>query len=208
MKRLFACVLLLASLAACAGVSAPGGGNCSKRGEVCIKVSATEPVRMDEPVTVIVTVTTYKDIPDLGISIYTYPVDAVVEGPQGWEKEAKNGVVYKGGAGWKIAAKANQPVTFTRKVRFPLQEGLFDIQVSASTPSLRAEDSLSIHLTRAGGKVYLSGTSVPATSGPLPTITPGPSPTFIPTPTRFVSPLVTPMRSQSPLATPIRPANP
>jgi len=209
MKRLFMCVLLLAILTACAGVSAPGG-RCSKRGEVCIKVTAVEPVRFGELVTVIITVTTDKDISELGISIFTYPVDAVVEGPQGWEQAAKDGMVYKGGAGWKITAKANQPLTFTRKVRFPSREGVFTIVVGAGTPTFRVEDSVSIHLTRAGGKVYLSGTSVPITPEPLPvyTTTPGPSPTFIPAPTRFVSPLSTPMRLQSPLVTPTRLASP
>ena len=204
MKRLFACVLLLASLTACAGASAPGGGNC-KEG-VCVKVQAVEPVRFGEPVTVTVTVTSEKDIPNLGVSLY-HDVDVVVEEPQ---TEEKNRPAWKGQSGvdWIVNAKANQPLTFTRKVRFPPREGVFDIVVSASTPSLRVTDSVYIRLTRAGGKVYLSGTSVPVTSGPLPTVTPGPSPTFIPTPTRGPLPLITPMRSQSPLATPMRSQSP
>ncbi len=189
MKRLFPCILLLAGLAACAGVSAPGGGNC-KRG-VCIKVTAAEPVRMEEPVNVTIAVTADKDISDLAVSIHSYPQDVVVEGPQGWEQGAKEGQVYKGGAGWKMTAKANQQQVFVRKVRFLskdwllYKEGLlYGITAEAYTPNVHVADTLTIHVTGAGAKVYLSGTSVPITPGPLPTITPGPSPTFVPTPTR------------------------
>jgi hypothetical protein len=183
MKRLFPCILLLVGLTACAGVSAPGGGNC-KRG-VCIKVTVAEPVRMEEPVSVTISVTADKDISDLGISMLTYPPEVAVEGPQGWETGAKEGQVSKQGASWKMTAKANQQAVFTRKVRFPPEEGLYSITVGAYTPNTGYNsDTLTIRLTRAGGTVYLSGTSVPMTPRPLPTITPGPSPTFIPTPTR------------------------
>jgi hypothetical protein len=201
MKCFFVCVLLLVSLTACMGPSAPGGGSCSNG--VCVKIRAAEPIRFGEPVLVTIAVTNEKDISDLGVSLYL-DADVVVEGPQEWEKEAKNSLVYKGGAGWKIAAKANQPYTAMRKVHFPPREGLFTIVASASTPSLRVVDSIVIYLTRAGGKVYLSGTPVPIpgwTPGqPIPavTFTPGPSPTFIPTPTREPSPLATATRPLNP----------
>jgi hypothetical protein len=209
MRHLFVCILLLTGLTACVGPSAPGSGRCSKGGEVCVKATAVEPIQLGEPVTVTITVTTEKDTPILGVSLY-HDVDVFVDGPQGWEKEAKDSVVYKGGAGWAISTKANQPFSFTRKVRFPLREGIFTLVVSAGTPSFRAEDSVLIYLTRAGGKIYLSGTSVPIpgwTPGqpaPAVTVTRGPSPTFIPTPGHALSPLATPRQSLSPLATPTR----
>ncbi len=200
MKRLFVCVLLLVGLTACAGGAAPNGWNCDKG--VCIKVRAAEPVRMDELVTVTITVTAEKDVPELKVFLSSCcPPSALIEDEQGWKK---------GGVNWDVDAKANRPLVFTRRVRFPPDEGLFNIMAEAYTPGLHATDSIVIHLTRAGGKIYLAGTSVPIpgwTPGqpaPAVTVTPGPSPTFIPTPARALSPLATPMQSLSPLSTPTR----
>jgi len=196
MKRLFVCVLLLVSLTACAGVSAPSGGSCNKG--LCVKVTAAEPVHMNEPVAVTITVTTDKDISGLQVSLSSYP-PALVEDGQDWQEK---------GVRWVVDAKANRPQVFTRKVRLPSSEGVFSLTAGAYTPNLPyVADSINIHLTRAGGKVYLSGTSVPITPGPLPTLS-GPTPTFVLTPTPFVSPLSMPMRPQSPLATPTRLASP
>jgi hypothetical protein len=143
---------------------------------------------------VIITVTAEKDMPELKVFLSSDP-QTLIEDAQSWKDK---------GVSWGVDVQANSPRTFTRKVRFPSNEGIYNLIAEVYTPSIHAVDSIKIHLTRAGGKVYLSGTSIPVTSGPLPTVTPGPSPTFIPTPTRFVSPLSTPMRSLSPLATPAR----
>jgi len=193
MKRVFGCVLLLVSLTACMGPSAPGGGSCSKG--LCITVRAIEPIRMNESVTVTITVTAERDIPELQVSLFSYP-PALVEDGQDWKEKGVN---------WAVDAKANHPHVFTRKVRLPPNEGVFDLVAGAYTPNLPyVADYVSIHITRAGGKVYLSGTPVPIpgwTPGqPIPavTFTPGPSPTFIPTPTREPSPLATPIRPTGP----------
>jgi len=196
---------LILNLSACASSSSLDRHNCSQ--EACIEVRVVEPIRFGEPITVTITVTAEKDIPKLGVSLY-HDVDVIMEGPQGWEKEVRNAWKGKAGASWEITAKANQSMRFTRTMRLPSREGFFEFIGSASIPGARPTDSVRIHLTHAGGKVYLSGTSVPITPGPAPTITPGPSPTFIPTPARFVSPLPTPMRSLSPLATPTRSTTP
>jgi hypothetical protein len=151
---------------------------------------------MDEPVTVTITVIAEKDTPELKVFLSSCcPPSALIEDEQGWKN---------GGVNWSVDAKANRPLVFTRRVRFPPDEGVFDIKAEVYTPSLRAEDYVSIHLARAGGKVYLSGTSIPMTSGPLPTVTRGPSPTFMPTPAHALSLLATPLQSFSPLATPTR----
>jgi hypothetical protein len=181
-------------LSACAGALAPSGPNCSQG--VCVKVRVIEPVHFDEPVTVIITVTTREDIPRLGVSLYFSDLDIVVEGPQGWER---------GGVDWIVDVKANRPIHFTRKIRFPPREGYFDVIASANTPSLRAVDSVVLHITHAGGRVYPSGTKIPITPGPLPTIIPVATPTRRPTITPPSPPTPTYM---SPMPTPTRPSHP
>ena len=175
MKRLFTRVLLLAGLTACAGASFPIQPNCQQG--VCIRVRAIEPIRFGEPVTVTVTVTSEKDISDLKVFLSS-AYDALIEEAQDWKQSGVN---------WVMEAKANRTFTFTRRLRFPSREGEFQIiaEVYKSyAPSVHATDSIRIHLTREGGKVYLSGTPLPITPGPLPTSTKGPSPTLPrPTPT-------------------------
>lgn len=161
MKRLWMLAILLMVLAGCGGSAAPSGGQCNQG--LCVKIQVAEPIRWGEPVTVMIATTTDKDIPDLGVSIFVYPPNAVVvEGPENWEREAKRGAVYEGGAGWRVTTKASQPITFTRIVHLPHQEGFFEIMASVTTiQGMRVTDSARIYLTRAGGKVYYSGTPVP-----------------------------------------------
>lgn len=185
----FFLLVLLLNLSACAGSSSLDKHNCSQG--VCIEVRAVEPIRFGEPVTVTIAVTTEKEIPNLGVSLQ-YVVDVTLEEPQAWESGITEKTVWRGGASWQIAAKANQPLLFTRRIRFSPREGIFDLTAYASTPLSGpiAQDSIRIYMTSTGGKVYLSGTPIPLwTPGkPIPaiTITPGPSPTRIrpTTPTR------------------------
>lgn len=157
-------------LVACVGVSAPTGGTCQQG--VCIKVQIAEPIPFDEPVNATITVTTEKDMPRLGVSLYFGGQDIAVEGSKGWEK---------GGVDWLIEAKASNPTILTRRIKFPPQEGTFQVIVSAMTPSgLRVTDGVYVNVSRAGGKMYLSGSEIPITPAPLPTVTPGPS--FTPAP--------------------------
>ncbi len=197
MKYLFIFVPLVLILSACAGASSPGGHNCDKG--VCITVRAVEPILFDQPVIVAITVTSEKDIPALGISMFTFPIDAAVEGPWGWETNIKDGAVWKGGASWLVDIKANLPLIFTRTVRFPPREEIFSVIGHASTPSLRAVDEMRIQMTTAGGKVYLSGTPLPITpdvvNTPPPLLNPQGTPiprpteaTFSSTPTRIPTP--------------------
>jgi len=190
MKRLLLVFTLsVLGLSACMGASAPGGRRCNNEG-VCIKIDVVEPIRFGEPVTVTITATSEKDIANLGVSL-SLDADVLVEEPQSVEKGVKDQAFWKGGTSWGIDAKANSPLTFTRKIRFPPREGLFCVDARAGIPTVSSVyDSVCIYVTREGGKIYLSGTPIPLwTPGkPIPavTITPGPSPTRIrqTTPTR------------------------
>lgn len=160
MKRFWILAMLMIALAGCGGSAAPSGGQCNQ--ELCVRIEVAESIHWGEPVTVVVTVTPETDIPELGVSIYTFPSLIIVEGPLGWETTSRNGMVWEGGAGWVTEARTNQSVTFVRKIRFPAKEGLYEIQANASTPQgLRAVDSVRIYLTREGGRAYYSGTPVP-----------------------------------------------
>jgi len=164
MKHLFWMVPLIFSLTACGGASAPGGGRC--REGICVKIDIIEPIRFEEPVTLIITVVSEKDYSDFFVSL-SHDVDVVVEGPQDWEKDLQDVTIYKSGASWKTAIQANEQLTYKRMVHLPPREGWLTIVVSVGTlQGLRVEDSISIHLTREGGKVNHSGTRIPITPGP------------------------------------------
>lgn len=182
MKRLLLVFTLLAlGPTACIGVSAPGGGRCNEG--MCVKITVAEPIRFGEPVTVTITVTSEKDISNLGVSLY-HDVDVVVEEPQNIEKGVKDQAFWRGGASWGIDAKANTPLTFTRKVHFPPREGFFLVVANASTPSLHAADSIRIYITREGGKVNPTPKVLPGTPFLVPAASPPPKWTPASTPTR------------------------
>ena len=197
MKRLWICVLLLAGLTACAAPSGPGTWRCGESGDtgkLCVKLTAEEPITLGEPVTVTITVTSEKDVPGLTVFLSSYP-KALIEGSEGWKEHGIN---------WPMDAKANQSLSFTRRVRFPA-EGEFQLTAALSRPDLHVDDSIRIYFAPDGGKVYYSGTRVPIpgwTPGqPAPaitlpgyTVTPGPSPTFIPTDTPWPTPTSLPVQ--------------
>ncbi len=169
MKRLLPSILLIVGLTACAGASSFGKHNCSAGGEVCIEVCVDEPIFFGEPVIVTITVTSEKNISRLGVSLY-HNVDITVEGPQGWEEDLQNVTIYKSGASWGVPITASRPAIFIRKLILSPREGDFYIIARASTLELEAVDMIRIYITKEGGKVYRSGTPIPITPGPLPTI--------------------------------------
>lgn len=192
MKRLWMLAILLMVLAGCGGSAAPGGGQCNQG--LCVKIEVAEPIRWGEPVTVMIVTTTDKDISDLGISIFVYPPNAVVvEGPENWEREAKKGAVYEGGAGWRVTTKASQPITFTRIVHLPYPEGTYEIMASVTTiQGMRVTDSVRIYLTREGGVVNPTPAVLPGTPALVPTLPPERLLTPFPTPTPWPTPFPTP----------------
>jgi len=200
MKRLLICVLLLAGLTACAAPSGSGAWRCgksSRTGNLCIKLTVTEPITLGQPVSVTITVNSEKDIPGLEISLgYFAPGRKVSIDEEPGLPSPKDG-----GVKWTADVQANRPLTFTRKIRLPSAEGEYNqIDLYASVHELNigmvVGDQVRIYLTREGWKVYYSGTPLPITPGPLPvyTVTPGPSPTFIPTDTPWPTPTFLPMR--------------
>ncbi len=170
MKNIWSCVFLLVSLTACTSGS-PNQGGCSEDGELCIALHAEEPIRFGSQVIVTITVTSKKDIADLGVSL-SHDADVTIEGPQTWEDNVRRSNTFLGGASWLVSINENQPLTFIRKLYLPPREGMFSVITEASTPDLRIAVSITIIMTSQGGKVYLSGTSIPITEGPLPTMNP------------------------------------
>ncbi len=156
-------VLLTLSLSGCAGALAPDLPNCG--GGTCVRVQLTEPIRLNEPVPVTITVQPQEDILGLKISLATLPTNIPVEGDRQWTADAQ----------------AQQTITVRGTVRF-IQEGLFYVYGQAYNPRRGgvATDSVRVLLTRVGGTIYLPGTPLPITPGLGPTAVPG----FPPTPTR------------------------
>ncbi len=153
MKRRYLLAILIIILAGCGGSFSADGGQCEQG--ICVQIEAVEPILWGEPVTVKISAKTDKEITDLGISIFVMPYNSVVvEGPENWEKETKDGAVFEGGGGWRITTKANQLNTFTRKVYLPPKEGSFEISASATTlQGMRVTNNVRILLTRKGGVV-------------------------------------------------------
>jgi hypothetical protein len=169
MKNLWICFLLLISLSACSS-SSSDQGSCNKNAEVCIKIRAEEPIVYKEPINIVITITSEKDYSMLGISLITWPGIVIGDTP----KVEQGTELWKGQSGvdWMVDIKAGEIVTLTRKIYLPPGEGVFSIAVHASTPEFRVIDSLNIYQTKDDVKVYLSGTKVPITPGPLPTTDP------------------------------------
>ncbi|OGO31384.1 MAG: hypothetical protein A2136_03010 [Chloroflexi bacterium RBG_16_54_11] len=187
MKRLFAHALILLLLAAC---SPSGNESCSEGGEVCIELHAIEPITYGEPVIVTITVTSHRDIPELGVSLY-HEAGIVVEGPEGWEEGLLHPMVFTGGASWGVAIDENQTLVFTRTLHFP-SRGYFTLVAAASTLVFRTDTLLGVHLTEQGGTVYYANTPIPYTPGPLPTTDPDTLATVRARPSPTPWPILTP----------------
>jgi len=209
MKRVLICALLLASLAACTGSSYFDRPNCSARGELCIEVRAAEPVEFGGQALITVTVTSDKNISDLGVSIY-YEPDVVLEVPQEWEKESRDAIIWNMGSSWKTTTEADKPLVIKRTLLLPPRKGNFRIKAMASTDEFRAADVLYILMTPDGGKVYLSGTGIPRTPGPemLGTIDPILLKTLWARLTVTATPIVSPSAMSTPVIYPTLPAKP
>lgn len=227
MKRLFLIVLVSVTLVACSqGGGSSGRGDCSDG--VCVALRVVEPVQFNAPVVVQITVTSDQDRADLGLTLCGGGggSQATIDGPQGWESNARGTLVFKDGsrdcANWSFAAKANVPVQFTRVFRFSDKDQLADVDVALHMPprSYVAGASAQIRYFREGVRVYGMGTP---RSGPSPraaetrpawiTRPDGiqvPYPTLLPTPTFAARPR--PTRTPTPMLltipTPAHPAYP
>jgi hypothetical protein len=219
--------LVAVSLAAC-GPGGPGLGRGDCAEGVCVALRVVEPVHFSQPVTALITVTSEKDRSDLGLTLCGGGggSQATIDGPQGWESNARGGLVFKDGsrdcANWSFAVKANVPVHFTRVLRFSEKDQLADLSVALHVPprSYVAFAHATIKYFREGVQVYGRGTPVPGLSPfPAQTWSPWirradgtlvPAPTVLPSPTFAprTRPWRTPVSEQTPIPTPTRRAYP
>ena len=189
MKRPEICLLIFVIIATCSlAACSPGGStsgqiNCSSGGEVCINVSAVEPIHSGDPVPLSIKVTSLKDISDLHVTLQT-PAEVTTDGPQNWENYLSQTLIQPGYAGWDFAIKAGQSLTFIRVLHFPARDAYFFIGAEVTTVgrTLVGTDSFYVHMTQNGGKIYRSGTPLPSNIPiTLPAYGPGtPVPTFLP----------------------------
>lgn len=165
------CILLLATLAAC---GAPGGSSsregCNDEEKVCIKLTVAEPITTGQPVEVTITVTSEKDIPnlELGLGYFALGKKIVIDEEPGLPSQKDDKIR------WTASIQANRPLVVKRKVRFPRGEGEYDVIDLIASAQLRGvkviRSSVRVHLTSQGGKAYYSGTPIPITPGPEPTM--------------------------------------
>jgi hypothetical protein len=202
MKHLLAYLLLITSLMACSGIN---NGSCTPDGDICVKLRVEEPILFGEPVGLVITATSSEDISQLGISLIIWPHTMIV----GEATDEEPGIeVWKGESGiaWKVNIRAGEVLTIRRILYIPAESGEYTIAVHANTPQLRVIDQLSLYQTDEEIKVYLSGTEIPFTPGPLPTMNP------IQLQTLRALPTSTPLRTLTPIptntSTPTSPAYP
>ena len=165
------CFLIILGLVSCARSSADRW-KCSSDEQVCVYVHTNEPVLYGEPVVVTVTVTSERDIPELGVTL-AYDVGDVIEGIETWEGNLQYAEIWEGAAGWGVSINAHQTLTFTRTLHLPPRQGDFAVIASISDKySFHVSNMVGIVMTTQGGTVYLANTRVPRTPGPLPTMNP------------------------------------
>jgi len=127
---------------------------------------------------VVITVTSTKAVAGLDVNLTTSPNSIVVQAASG-EEAGTATQTDPSQVNWLVDVQGNQPLAFVRMLSLPPEEGLFEIQASAETSSLRAEDTKTILMTRQGGTVYLPGTPIPTLEAPEASDTPAYPPPVI-----------------------------
>ena len=128
-----------------------------------MRLSNVKSFAMGDAVPITITVTSSKDISDLGMSINT-GMEITMDGPQTWEKNVANPTIDRGVAYGNFSIKAGQTLTFHRVLHFPQKEGYFTIvaEVANIGRTIAAHDYFSVLLTKeAGGQVSMAGTPLP-----------------------------------------------
>lgn len=175
MKRVLFCILLLAGLTACRTnvAASSAGGRCNDN--LCIKLTAKEPITVSEPIIVTIKITSQKNIPDLklylGSNDPTKRVSIEDTDLPGWKKG--------GFVNWPVNIKAKQTLTFTRKILLPAEDGLYPIIAEAFlSEGFVVGDVLQVHVTKGSAKVYFANTPIPTVFVTEPASALGPSPTL------------------------------
>ena len=183
-------LLLVASSTLSACASAPSGGKCD--GGVCIDLELAEPIRVNEPVQVTITVETQEDVPGLKISLWFSDPDIVVDGE----------------SIWVVDAKANVPMQFSTTIRFPRGEGYYRVHAGAQdfVGQLLVQDVARVRMTALGGTLNPPSEGDTRTPPVLPTVPPALLTPSSPLPTPSF-PVSTAAPTTSPLDRPTPPAS-
>jgi hypothetical protein len=147
------------------------------------------------------------------------PHDVTVDGPGTWENYLLSKSKEPVYATWDVSIKANQTLTFSRVLHFPMIDGEYWVGVSVASVSVEGfgTDSFYVFITNDRGTIVKAGTPIPPLTPliaatvygpgtPVPTNsiitnTPIPSPVTNPTSTQFAPLVVT----STPLTSPYPP---
>lgn len=182
MKRLanYTSVLLLVSsvvLSICIGCSVSGSGQCE--GGICVDVELTEPVYIDEPVEVTITIETNADMQGLKASLWFSDPDIAVDGKDEWT----------------VDTEAHTAVQVSTIIRFT-QEGYYDVVAGVLDHSGQMiTDYVPVHITTLGGTLHPQSERGAETPAPLERLD------ITPTLSTPVSPLDTPSIAPTPFPT-------
>ena len=149
MKFIFTSAILGVLLVACSVETAPGEGRCSSMG-VCIRTQVSQPIRLNEPITVTSTITSDKDFQRVSVAFTSDMYYVQIENNQVWQK---------GTQGDWFTLKAGQPLVVSRRF-LVTQEGRFYI-ITAATAAFHIEDWVYVILSKSGGEIYYPGDAVP-----------------------------------------------
>jgi len=198
MKNILAAVIVLIFLIVSvfsihSGTFAPDNPSCSEG--VCVKTQITEPLRLGAPVPVTITVTTDREIPNLGIALFSVAGNALGEEPQSSIAPGSGETpVAKDWVDWSVDADPRLPVSVSGTVLLPSQEGTFDVVGIANTSSLSVTNVVHIHVARDDQALVPSIDKNPIVPSPFPSsvmLTPASLATSAPplTPLGLVTPL-------------------
>ncbi|MBI5033981.1 MAG: hypothetical protein HZB51_25960 [Chloroflexi bacterium] len=114
---------------------------------VCIQTTVEEPVRLNEPATVTIMVTTARDISNLDISLYAQPSPSNVSPINSLDKLNANTPAEENRVHWLVDAQADTPMIVSSVIQFPPTEGIYDVVVSACTSTQTVIDMVHVDLT-------------------------------------------------------------
>lgn len=176
MKHLFYLTIILLAITAtllfaCTGATGPGAAGCG--GGLCVRLQLEHPIRLNEPVTVTITVQTQEDVTGLIVTLAYLPyLPMVIEG----ERQ------------WTVDVQAHRQTTVNTTVRFT-EEGNYELYADAhdTHKGFVVSDSQRVHVTRAGATINPPSPKTPPVAITLAVPPPFRTPTatpVVPTPTR------------------------
>jgi hypothetical protein len=152
-------------LTACApGGSASGNSNCSAKGSLCITVSTDSDPKfaVRYRVTLKILVTSQNNLPETFVVLHLNG-GVILDGPQSWENYLSHSSYDQGLVTWNFPIKAGQTLTFNRVVRFPKEDGSYNITVTVGTPvePMAGSDSFDVFVLGESGSIIRAGTPIP-----------------------------------------------